>query len=188
MYPYASSPAGPDQLDEILRASRGALAAASARLGRFVAVDVEPGRSLLDQAGITLFRIREVRPLADRWVVVVDGSSTHLSESQFSEFLIDPVLITDNPPEAASFAAAIAADTCLERDWLARRCVPWPERPSAGQLIAFINTAGYQQHSRATEFHRVPLPRTVAAFLDGAGWRFADDGLVTVADVIGADS
>ena len=56
------------------------------------------------------------------------------------------------------------------------------------QLIAFINTAGYQQHSRATEFHRVPLPRTVAAFFDEAGWRFVDDGLVTVADVIGADS
>ena len=183
VYPYAACPAGPGQLEQILRNSRNALDAASPS-GVPVAVDVEPGRSMLDQAGLTVFRVLEVRPYEGRWVVIVDGNSTYLTEAVSGEFLVDPVLIPDGPPAAEPFCAAIAAATCLERDWLASRFVPFARRPEQGDLLVFYNTAGYL-HSRAAQFHRVESPRTVTAWRAEAGWRFKNDGLVSVADVIG---
>ncbi len=183
VYPYTACPAGPAQLEQILRDSRKALAAASPS-GTPVAVDVEPGRSMLDQAGLTVFRVLEVRPYGDRWVVVTDGNSTHLMEAVSGEYLVDPVLITDGPPAAEPFCAAIAAATCLERDWLASRFVPFARRPECSDLLVFYNTAGYL-HFRAAQLHRVELPRTVTAWPVGDGWRFKNDGLVSVADVIG---
>jgi diaminopimelate decarboxylase len=186
LYPYTACPAGPEQLEQILRDSRKTLAAALPS-GMPVAVDVEPGRSMLDQAGLTVFRVLEVRPYQDRWVVVVDGNSTYLREAVSGEYLVDPVLVTDAPPAAEPFCAAIAAATCLERDWLASRFVPFARRPQRGDLLVYYNTAGYL-HCRAARFHRVELPRTLAAWRVGAGWRFKDDGGVGVADVIGVGS
>lgn len=185
LYPYTAWPAGPEQLEQILRDSRKALAARSAS-GIPVAVDTEPGRSMLDQAGLSVFRVLEIRPYGDRWVVVTDGNSTHLMEAVSGEYLVDPVLITDGPPAAEPFCSAIAAATCLEGDWLATRFVPFARRPERGDLLVFYNTAGYL-HFRAARFHRIELPRTVTAWRVGSGWRFKSDSLVSVADVIGVD-
>lgn len=184
-YPCTANPAGPEQLEEILRASREPLATASARARRPVAVDIEPGRSLLDQAGITVFGVREVRPCGDRWVVVVDGDKSHVSEARSdSELFTDPVLITASPPAAGPFCAAVADCTCLESGWLIHRFVPFPAMPVPGDLLAFVNTAGYYADARRTEFHRQPLPRKVAAFRREGRWRFTDDSLVGVDDVM----
>jgi diaminopimelate decarboxylase len=184
-YPCTASPAGPEQLAEILRASREPLAKASAAAGRPVAVDIEPGRSLLDQAGITVFGVREIQPYGNRWVVVVDGNKSHVSEARSdSEPFTDPLLITAGPAAAEPFCAAVADCTCLENGWLIHRFVPFPARPGPGDLIAFVNTAGYYADARQTEFHRQPLPRKVAALRSEGGWRFTDDSLVGVDDVI----
>jgi diaminopimelate decarboxylase len=93
------------------------------------------------------------------------------------------VLIPDGAPPGELFCAAVAVATCLERDWLVSRFVLFARRPERGDLLAFYNTAGYL-HSRAARFHGVELPRTVTAWRAGAGWRFKNDGLVGVADVI----
>ena len=83
-------------------------------------IDVEPGRSLVDQAGISVFQVRAVRPIGKRWVVVVDGNNTHMSESWFdSEFFVDPILSSSRKTQPKLFEAAITGNTCLEGDYIA---------------------------------------------------------------------
>jgi diaminopimelate decarboxylase len=72
----------------------------------------------------------------------------------------------------------------LESGWLIHRFVPFPAMPVPGDLLAFVNTAGYYADARRTEFHRQPLPRKVAAFRREGRWRFTDDSLVGVDDVM----
>ncbi len=185
VYPYAERPAGAQQLADILCHSRRELHATACALGRPVAIDVEPGRSLLDQTGITIFRIQGVRPLGKSSVIVVEGNSRHLSESWFdSEFLTDPLFLPVATSSTEHFAAAVAANTCMEDDYLARRFIPFSSRPRDGDLLVYVNTAGYQMDSMESEFHRLPLPKKVAAIKSGDTWRLIDDDRVNVTHVL----
>jgi diaminopimelate decarboxylase len=185
VYPYTAEPSGYSQLDQILELSKPVLAATEKVIGSKIMIDIEPGRSLLDQAGITVFRVRGVRPIGKRWLVMVDGNSRSLSEFwRNSEFFIDPIMITSSERAEKTFSAAIASNTCLESDYLARRFIPFKTRPQTGDLLVFINTAGYQMDSKESEFHRLPLPSKVAALKKVTGWRYINDNIISVADLL----
>ncbi|MER7762280.1 alanine racemase [Streptomyces sp. NPDC097619] len=129
---------------------------------------VEPGRALLDQAGFTLFRVRQVddRRNEDGYAVVtVAGTSFSLSEQWFgSEFLPDPVLLPAGPPEPrttppdTTFPACVAGSTCLESDLLTWRKIGFPRPVRPGDHLAYLNTAGYQMDSNESPFHGAALP------------------------------
>lgn len=185
VYPYSAEPSGYVQLKEILDAAKPAIKATESAIGQTLTIDVEPGRSLLDQAGITIFRVRGVRAIGKRWLVMVDGNSRSLSEFwRNSEFFIDPLLLTKSSRKDEPFTACIASNTCLESDYLARRFIPFQTRPLTGDLLVYINTAGYQMDSKESEFHRLPTPIKVAALKSTDGWRFINDNIISVADLL----
>jgi diaminopimelate decarboxylase len=184
VYPYTDQPSGYMQLKEILEATKQTIKDTENEIGQSLMLDLEPGRSLLDQAGITMFRVRGVRAIGKRSLLIVDGNSRSLSEFwRNSEFFIDPILITKSPREQESFTAAIASNTCLESDYLARRFIPFETRPSVGDLLVFVNTAGYQMDSKESEFHRLPLPNKVVALKNADIWHFVNDTIISVADL-----
>lgn len=184
VYPYAPPDASATQLKKILTTARPTIQSLSTKQQPIV-VDAEPGRALLDQAGITIFRIRSIRSLNKRWVVGVDGNIYHLSESWFqSEFLIDPILISSGKQHKELFTAAIAGNTCLENDYLARRFVPFASRPKVNDLLIYVNTAGYQMDSNESEFHRLPLPHKVIASKQSHRWNFVDDARFELSDML----
>jgi diaminopimelate decarboxylase len=76
----------------------------------------------------------------------------------------------------------------MEDDYLARRFIPFRSRPRAGDLLVYVNTAGYQMDSMESEFHRLPLPRKVAAISSGGTWRLIDDERVNVTHLLEAHS
>lgn len=135
---------------------------------------IEPGRSLADQAAISVFRITRVKPLAKgHQVIFVEGSSFSACETWFaSEFLVDPILI---PAEAAGetpghpFRAYIAGHSCLDDDVITNRLIGFTRIPKAGDLLVYANTAGYQMDLLENEFHRHPMPRRIAVTCDAAG-------------------
>lgn len=174
-YPYGAGVSGPAQLREILHGAQDALNDAAARLKQPVAIDIEPGRSVLEQAGISVFRVRAVRLAGGRQVVVVDGNSRDLADSFGNEFMVDPVLVSKRKMPKQPFAAAIASDTCKEDDYLARRFVPLSFKPAPGDLLVYVNTAGYEMDSKESSFHRLPLPTKVVAVPEAGGWRFVTD-------------
>jgi diaminopimelate decarboxylase len=183
-YPYAGEVSGPAQLKEILEQSKARLTETAADLGRPVALDIEPGRSAVDQAGMTVFRVRGIREIGGKSVVVVDGNSRELADSVFGEFLVDPVLLSAHRPKPESFEAVIASNTCKEDDYLARRLVPMPFKPAMGDLLVYVNSAGYQMDSRESTFHRLPLPTKVVATKRQGKWRFVSDKEFSLADCI----
>ncbi|MEU5198337.1 alanine racemase [Streptomyces scabiei] len=182
-YPYHSPVAGADALREILAAApagadEGATLAGLLRAAGITLL-VEPGRALLDQAGFTVFRVQGVKERDGYALLTVDGSSLSLSEQWFdSEFLPDPVLVpagTGPRADAGPYPACVGAATCLESDMLTWRKVPFPLRPAAGDLLVYLNTAGYQMDSNESPFHDLPLPPKVVVGPSASPFRWRLD-------------
>lgn len=151
-----------------------------------IALAIEPGRSLADQAAISVFRVTRVKPLAEGHVIFVEGSSFSACETWFSsEFLQDPILVpASNAPTASTtasteeaggaglssvFRAYIAGHSCLDDDVLTNRLIGFDRVPRAGDLLVYGNTGGYQMDLLENEFHRHPMPRRVAVHCNAAG-------------------
>lgn len=132
---------------------------------------LEPGRSLVDQCAITVFRVTRVKLLSrDRWVIFVEGSSFSACETWFSsEFLVDPVLIAEQAGPhrtCLSCQAFIAGHSCLDEDIISHRFIHFPMLPQAGDFLVYSNTAGYQMDLLENRFHRHPVPQHISLFKD----------------------
>lgn len=136
---------------------------------------LEPGRSLVDQAAISVFRITRVKTLGGtRHVVFVEGSSFSACETWFgSEFLVDPLLVSGDASgesgRESRCEAYIAGHSCLDDDVLTQRWISFAHVPRAGDLLVYANTAGYQMDLLENEFHRHPMPRRIAVTRTAAG-------------------
>ncbi|HYZ09351.1 MAG TPA: Y4yA family PLP-dependent enzyme [Pseudonocardiaceae bacterium] len=182
-YPYHSPVAGADMLRVVLATTPAGQPHTLTALLREAGVTLlcEPGRALLDQAGFTVLRVQGVKERGYA-IITVDGTSLSLSEQWFnSEFLPDPVLISDSPrqpdgpePDGPAFPACVAGVSCLESDLFSWRKIQFPHRPAIGDLLVYLNTAGYQMDSNESPFHDLPLPpKVVVWWEDGvARWRW----------------
>ncbi|HLU73993.1 MAG TPA: Y4yA family PLP-dependent enzyme [Nonomuraea sp.] len=177
-YPYHSPVAGADALRAVLETTPVGESVPLERLLRRhnISLLVEPGRALLDQAGCSVFRVQGVKDRDGYGILTVDGTSLSLSEQWFgSEFLPDPVLVPGaREPVPGPYPACVGGASCLETDLLTWRKIPFPVRPAAGDLLVYVNTAGYQMDSNESPFHELPLPpKVVVDRLDHARprWR-----------------
>lgn len=181
-YPYHCASHGPGMLQEILTApattsdARATLAARCIEHG--IQILLEPGRALLDQAGFSAFRIQGLKDRAAQdgyGILTAEGTSFSLSEQWFnSEFLPDPLLLgaADEASSGAGYSACVGGASCLDADMLTWRKIRFPRQPARGDVLIYINTAGYQMDSNESPFHDLPLPRKVAITLthDTACW------------------
>lgn len=168
-YPYASQSHGADMLAAVLASKNDTGEALSECLRRDgIRLLLEPGRALLDQAGVTLFRVQGVKDRPDGYgVLTVEGTSFSMSEQWFnSEYLPDPVLLGECRPDGAPYIACVAGTSCLDSDMVSWRKLRLPRRPSPGDVLVYLNTAGYQMDSNESPFHDLPLPHKVAIEFD----------------------
>jgi diaminopimelate decarboxylase len=183
-YPYGSVSAGAAMLAEILAAPVDGAVSLGASLGRHgIRMMLEPGRSLLDQAGITAFRVQGVKDREvgdDRYAILTtEGTSFSLSEQWFdSEYLPDPILlgVDAEQDDERPFAACVGGSSCLDSDMLSWRKIALPRRVERGDILLYANTAGYQMDSNESPFHDLPLPRKVVLTVDSprVRWRLDD--------------
>ncbi|WP_205417436.1 Y4yA family PLP-dependent enzyme [Trinickia diaoshuihuensis] len=159
-YPYHQHPTGAAMLDAILRTrtAMGTLASELAAAG--ITLYLEPGRALVDGAGMTVFPVQGYKHHAEHGIVTVAGISMSLSEQwKGSEYLPSPILVQRGPPRAQrAVHAAIGGSSCMEYDMLTWRKVMFPAAPRYGDLIVYPNTAGYQMDKNESEFHQLALP------------------------------
>ena len=181
-YPYGGPLDAANWLEQLLSSPcTGDLSVAQALRSNGLTLALEPGRSLVDQTAVSVFRITRVKPLGGtRHVIFVEGSSFSACETWFgSEFLVDPVLVPGDGREAASppraeapapaCEAYIAGHSCLDDDVLTQRWISFAQVPRAGDLLVYANTAGYQMDLLENEFHRHPMPRRIAVTRTAAG-------------------
>ncbi|PJE99405.1 diaminopimelate decarboxylase [Streptomyces carminius] len=194
LYPGHRPVAGPGYLDELLSLPAPVLGRppATLLLEHLHDLHVEPGRSLVDQCGLSLARVLDVRPAdadSGRYLVRLGMNAGDVSLEEHG-VLVDPVLLPRGGPGGngaggesgesgeggeGPVGVFLAGNLCLEADLITRRLVFLPRLPRAGDLLAFANTAGYAMDFHAHRAQRQPLARTVAVEREGGSWRWRPD-------------
>ena len=119
---------------------------------------LEPGRSIVADAGVTLYTVGSVKRLPGmRTYVSVDGGMTDdpryaLYSSRYT------AVIADRACEEASELVTIAGRCCESGDLLGEELEL--QIPKAGDILAFLTTGAYN-YSMASNYNRVPRPPIV---------------------------
>ncbi|MDI6101696.1 Y4yA family PLP-dependent enzyme [Actinoplanes sp. NEAU-A12] len=178
VYPGYRTIAGPAYLDRLLdtesathRRTLGTLL-----LDSMYDLHVEPGRALLDQCGAVLLRVEEVRDDGHGETLVrLAGNGGDIALEQHG-VLMDPLLVPRGEPGPEEPAGVyLTGNLCLEADLITRRKVFLSRQPEPGDLLVFVNTAGYLMDFSAGEALMQPSARTVAAYRGRDGWQWCLD-------------
>jgi diaminopimelate decarboxylase len=184
LYPAHRPVAGPRYLDALLASPAPAFGGrplGELLLEHLYDLVTEPGRALLDQCGITLARVVEVRRGEDGDLLVRLAAKADDVALEDHGVLLDPVLVPrpdadgDGATAPAPVRAYLFGGLCLEGDLITRRAVHLPFAPRVGDLMAFVNTAGYCMDFHATGAQLRPGARKVAAWRESGAWRWCLD-------------
>lgn len=118
----------------------------------------EPGRSLVGDAGITLYTVGSVKEIRGyKNYVSVDGGMTDnprytLYESPYT------VILASRPEDKKDFTATVAGRCCESGDLIQENVVM--PRPGRGEILAVLTTGAYN-YSMASNYNRIPRPPVV---------------------------
>jgi len=137
----------------------------SAGLGPVLAQ--EPGRSLVAEAGVSLFTVGAVKVAAGRRYVVVDGGLAENPRPALygAEYEVERVLSVSSELGQAMSKARISGKHC-ETDTLVDD-TDLPADVQAGDVLQMLTTGAYTS-SMASNYNRYPRPATVLARQTGA--------------------
>ncbi|MGX6608050.1 Y4yA family PLP-dependent enzyme [Micromonosporaceae bacterium Da 78-11] len=178
LYPAYRPVAGAAYLDALLDTTAPGLGRplGDLLLDSMNSLDIEPGRALLDQCGLVLAEVLEVRDEPGGDTLVRLGCNAGDVSLEEHGVLMDPVVIhRSGPADERPAGVYLLGNLCLEADLITRRKVFLPSRPRPGDLLAFVNTAGYFMDFNAGAALRQPLARTVTVHHDDGAWRWCLD-------------
>ncbi|MCX7614161.1 MAG: diaminopimelate decarboxylase, partial [Clostridiales bacterium] len=119
---------------------------------------IEPGRSIVGPAGITIYKVGAVKEIRNvRTYVSIDGGMTDnpryaLYESEYE------VLAAANANAPRSLLCTVAGKCCESGDLIAKDVLI--QRVAAGDYLAVLATGAYN-YSMASNYNRVPRPPVV---------------------------
>jgi len=178
-YPHDLSVGGPPALDALL-SSQGTnertMAAALRR--RNLRLLVEPGKALLDHVGLVVLEVSGSKTAPDGSVLIqCEGNVTHFWEQWIgSEFTVDPIFLpTRFSAEGGPAVGYLSGNLCLESDMLSWRPLAFSQFPCRGDLLVFLNTAGYQSTFVDVTTHRRQPPARIVIYESGSGLRWTSD-------------
>lgn len=134
---------------------------------------MEPGRALMDGAGMTLARVAFRKELADGSQVVGLEMNRTQVRSAADDFILDPLLVpAADRGGSRPVDAFVVGAYCIEEEFITRRRLHFPRGVAVGDVLAFPNTAGYMMHILESTSHRMPLARNVIHVRHGeqVGW------------------
>jgi diaminopimelate decarboxylase len=154
-YPYFNSTTKANFLGEVLETLNTENIPVYKRLSdNEIELRLEPGRSLLNQVGITMARVAH-RKIDARGNHLI-GLEMNMSQlkSSSADFLLDPfVSYKEDDASQNPIDAYFTGAYCLEHDIILKRKVTLKQLPSIGDVVIFVNTAGYMMHFYETEAH-----------------------------------
>ena len=138
--------------------TQSGLSVASLLVKNGVELRIEPGRSLLDQVGMTVAKvIHRKKDAKGQWLVGLEMNMSQMMSSS-ADFLLDPFILYNSEVEKnENVDVFFTGAYCLERDVLLKRKITLPRLPAIGEYVAFVNTAGYMMHFFETEAHLFKL-------------------------------
>lgn len=131
-------------------------------------VILEPGRSIIADAGVLLMQVQYVKRQAGQRIIIVDGSMAELMRPALyqAKHMILPLRETDSEVSPAQ----VVGPVCETADVLGKD-VPLPE-VAPGDLLAVL-TAGAYGMVMASNYNARPRPPEVVIEPDGQTWRIA---------------
>ena len=160
VYPYYNEINKENFLDKVLtyKNQKGETPATRLR-ERGIELRMEPGRSLLDQTGITIAKVihRKNDMRGNRLIGL--GMNRNQLASSSADFLVDPLYISvhNDSKEKKATPLFFTGGYCLEQDLILKRKIVLPQLPEVGDIICFPNTAGYMMHFYETQSHLFDL-------------------------------
>lgn len=124
------------------------------------AVRMEPGRSIVADAGMTVYTVGTVKRIPGyKNYVSVDGGMTDnprfaLYKSSYT------VLLANRPNDPADKFRCSVVGRCCESGDILQENVPMPENVGRGDLVAVLTTGAYN-YSMASNYNRIPRPPVV---------------------------
>lgn len=104
---------------------------------------IEPGCSLLDGAGINIAKVNFVKENENGdYLVGLDMKRSDLLIGE-QEMFVDPILISDSKEESNGKGVFFIGNLCMENDIIFKRKIFTDKIPQSGDLVVFVNTAGY---------------------------------------------
>lgn len=193
VYPYHQELIRGEWLEKVLSTvpASGLLAeqsVAQALNAAQVQLRCEPGRSLLDGCGLTLAEVAFTKRRSDGVPLVGLHMNRTQCRSTSADFLLDPVLVHATNPRRAgrprsTDSAFLVGAYCIEEELLLRRRFEFPAGVTAGDLVAFPNTAGYLMHIVESASHQLPLAANVLRASDSDADSTSDGGRWVVDDI-----
>jgi diaminopimelate decarboxylase len=157
LYPVASELAKENFLERILSSqlSHGKSIAEHLRAAD-IELFIEPGRALLDGAGVTISSISHDKVLENGSRFVTLNMNQTQCRAVSREFCVDPIWLGSISQSLQP--GFLTGDTCMETDLIFRRMIDIPSPLPADALVLIPNTAGYQMHLFQNSGHRGNLP------------------------------
>lgn len=149
---------------------------------------VEPGRALLDQAGLTVAEVNSVKESsAGQQLIMLDINHSNLL-SREHKLLTQPVFIKRGERTACTKGFYLFGNLCIASDLIQYQKVYPGFQPQAGDLVAFINTAAYHMDFAQSEMLHQRIAKKVAVFTTPSGLRAIDDDVVSALHFAGKDN
>lgn len=123
---------------------------------------LEPGRALYDNLGITVTKVNFVKKIKDDIVVGLDMRRNDLVIVE-SEIFIDPVIVSDNKVLDKKEGIYFVGNMCLESDFIYKRKIFVDQIPKEGDLVVFMNTAGYFMDFNYLDNSKIPVTNKIVA-------------------------
>ncbi|WP_018117839.1 FAD/NAD(P)-binding protein [Corynebacterium mastitidis] len=171
VYPFHQNPTRGQWLREVLTGPvevHGEVArAADALTSRGLRLHLEPGRSVLDGAGLTLARVSFLKERSDGTPLVGLDMNRTQCRTTADDILVDPLLIpcasgAGQPDRPAGYEGFLVGAYCIEDEVIVRRRVRFSHGISVGDVIALPNTGGYFMHILESASHQIPLATNLA--------------------------
>ncbi|MCL6561638.1 MAG: diaminopimelate decarboxylase [Firmicutes bacterium] len=121
---------------------------------------MEPGRSVVAEAGVTLYRVGAIKrvPSGKRYVAVDGGMGDNIRPALYQAAY--QAVVDGKAPGADGFVGALAGRYCESGDILIPEA-RWPADLEVGDLVAVLVTGAYN-YAMASNYNRVPRPAVVA--------------------------
>ncbi|MFD3701673.1 decarboxylase [Nocardia sp. NPDC058658] len=161
---YANTEPATTILAELLAAplpGHGGRALAAVLTDNLLDLWLEPGKALVDHAGITVAQVEFVKRAGNGTTLVHLDLSRDTVTAADQEVLIDPIVLTTEG-ETRPVGVFFAGRLCLERDLITQRQVRLERLPSPGDPVVFANTAAYHMDLSAAQAGMHPIPPKVA--------------------------
>jgi diaminopimelate decarboxylase len=171
---YAGTVTGPQSLHELLQTplpDHDGLPLARVLGDAMIELWIEPGKAMVDHAGLTIATVQFVTSAADGSpLVTLDLSRDKVCPAD-QEVMLDPIVLrgrssSDIRDPADPVGVFFAGALCLERDLVLRHRVYLDRLPEAGDYVVFVNTAAYQMDLSASDALMHPRPRRLVVDVD----------------------